>query len=72
MQVEGEGVIHNIRQLMGATDPREANKGTIRCDLKEEEIFSEHGTMKNIVHGSDSVESSKRELAIFFPHPLPR
>ena len=72
MMVQGENAILKIRELMGATDPREARAGTIRGDLKEENIFTEHGSIKNIVHGSDSLGSAVRELEIFFPHPLPR
>jgi nucleoside-diphosphate kinase len=52
---------------MGATDPRQAQPGTIRGDLREENVISEMGTIKNVVHGSDSPESAKREIAIFFP-----
>lgn len=66
MLVQGENAIAKIRGLMGATDPREAKSGTIRGDLKEENIYSEQGTMKNIVHGSDSPGSAKREIKIFF------
>ena len=65
--IEGEGAILKLRELMGATDPREAAPGTIRGDLKEEDIFTEDKTMKNIVHGSDSPQSAKREIGIFFP-----
>jgi len=49
-----------VRSMMGATDPRAAAPGTIRGDLGT--IFTE-----NLVHGSDSVASAARELAIFFP-----
>ncbi|MDI6732139.1 MAG: nucleoside-diphosphate kinase [Candidatus Margulisbacteria bacterium] len=64
--LEGEDAINKVRLLMGATDPRSAGKGTIRGDLKEENILSPEGIMKNIVHGSDGAESARRELAIFF------
>lgn len=64
--VEGENAISKLREIMGATDPREAAAGTIRGDLKEENIFTEDKTIKNLVHGSDSPESAKREIAIFF------
>ena len=48
------------RQMMGATDPMKAAAGTIRGDF---------GTMvtENLVHGSDSADSARREVAIFFP-----
>lgn len=64
--VEGENAIKRVRQLMGATDPRQAEPGTIRGDLREENVISADGIIKNMVHGSDSPESAKREIAIFF------
>jgi nucleoside-diphosphate kinase len=64
--VEGENAIGRLRELMGATDPRKAGPGTIRGDLKEENIFNQDGIIKNLVHGSDSVESAAREIGIFF------
>jgi len=65
--VEGEGAILRLRELMGATDPRKAEPGTIRGDLREENIFTEDKIIKNLVHGSDSTESANREIPIFFP-----
>jgi len=64
--IEGENAIEKLRELMGATDPREAAKGTIRGDLREEIVTTKAGTIKNLVHGSDGPESAKRESAIFF------
>jgi len=64
--VEGEGAIARLRDLMGATNPEEALAGTIRGDLKEKNIRTAAGTIKNLVHGSDSLESAKRETKIFF------
>lgn len=64
--LEKENAVPDLRKLMGATDPRSAEAGTIRGDLKEENIFSEMGTMKNLVHGSDSKESFEYESKIFF------
>jgi nucleoside-diphosphate kinase len=49
-----------VRTLMGATDPRRADPGTIRGDLALE-------LTENLVHGSDSSESAEREIALFFP-----
>jgi len=60
MAVEGEEAIATIRTTMGATDPKKAAPGTIRGDLAIE-------LTENIVHGSDSPDSAKRELALFFP-----
>ncbi len=59
MVLEGEGVIEEARKMIGKTDPKEAAPGTIRGDyaiLKSE----------NIIHGSDSPESAKREISLFF------
>jgi len=66
MVVEGENAITRLRSLMGETDPRKAAAGTIRGDLREENIFTEDGTMKNLIHGSDSAENAKYEISIFF------
>ena len=66
MQLEGEDAIAKLRGLMGATDPRKAAPGTIRGDLKEENIFTAEGSIKNIIHGSDSSETAKYESSIFF------
>jgi len=64
MQIEGENAINIIRSLIGPTNPEEAPAGTIRGDYK---LKSQNGkVIKNTIHGSDSVESAKRELLIFF------
>jgi len=57
--LEGEGAIMLNRELMGATNPEEADKGTIRADFAE-------NIDANAVHGSDSQESAAREIAYFF------
>jgi len=64
--LEGEGAVNKIRRLMGATDPREAVPGTLRYDLREDQVLNEDGIIKNIVHGSDSKESADHEISIFF------
>jgi nucleoside-diphosphate kinase len=56
---EGDESVEIARTLIGATDPRKASPGTIRGDLA---VF----TGKNIVHGSDSLASAEREIALFF------
>jgi nucleoside-diphosphate kinase len=56
---EGEGAIDLIRKIMGATDPAKAADGTIRGDLG---VDIEH----NSIHGSDSVETAKNEINLFF------
>jgi len=65
-RVKGENAIQKLREIMGATDPRKAEAGTIRGDLKEDNVLNPEGIIKNLVHGSDSFESASRELAIFF------
>jgi nucleoside-diphosphate kinase len=60
MCIEGEDAISVVRTLMGVTDPKKAAPGTIRGDLGL--IITE-----NLVHGSDSPSSAKRELGLFFP-----
>ncbi len=60
MCVSGEDAIAGMRQIMGATNPIEASPGSIRGDVAT--VIGE-----NIVHGSDSPESAKRELDLFFP-----
>ena len=63
LAVRGENAIAGIRTMMGATNPADAAPGTIRGDLATE-------LSENIVHGSDSRASAKRELALFFPDGL--
>ena len=59
MVLEGDGAISGVRATMGATDPEEAEPGTIRKDFAS-------GIEKNIVHGSDSPESAAYEIGYFF------
>ncbi len=58
--LEGEGAIVKNRELMGATDPKKADKGTIRVDFAD-------SIDANAVHGSDAVDTAKVEIAYFFP-----
>jgi len=61
MVLEGEAEAFAVaRELMGATDPAQAEAGTIRGDLATE-------MPENLIHGSDSEESAKREINFFFP-----
>jgi nucleoside-diphosphate kinase len=60
MVLEGEQAIKAARQVIGATNPLEANTGSIRGDFAIE-------VGQNMVHGSDSPESGQREAGIFFP-----
>lgn len=58
--LEGEGAIAKNRELMGATDPKKAAKGTIRADFAE-------SIDANAVHGSDGPDTARTEIAFFFP-----
>jgi nucleoside-diphosphate kinase len=58
--LEGEGAILKNRDLMGATDPKKADKGTIRADFAD-------SIDANSVHGSDAAETAAVEIAYFFP-----
>jgi len=58
--LEGENAIARNRELMGATDPKKAERGTIRADFAE-------SIDANAVHGSDSPDTAHMEVAYFFP-----
>ena len=58
--LEGEGAVLKNRELMGATNPKEAAAGTIRADFAD-------SIDANAVHGSDSLENAAIEIAYFFP-----
>jgi len=58
--LEGDNAILKNRELMGATDPKKADKGTIRADFAQ-------SIDANAVHGSDAPETAKSEIAYFFP-----
>ncbi|MFN2646513.1 MAG: nucleoside-diphosphate kinase [Burkholderiales bacterium] len=58
--LEGENAIAKNRELMGATDPKKAGKGTIRADFAD-------SIDANAVHGSDSADTARVEVAYFFP-----
>jgi nucleoside-diphosphate kinase len=57
--LQGDNAIQKNREFMGATNPQEAEEGTIRADFAK-------SIDANAVHGSDSVESAKREIEYFF------
>ena len=57
--LEGAGAVAKNRDIMGATDPKKADPGTIRADLAD-------SIDANTVHGSDSLENAAREIAFFF------
>jgi nucleoside-diphosphate kinase len=58
--LEGEGAMLKNRELMGATNPKDAAPGTIRADFAD-------SIDANAVHGSDSLENAAIEIAYFFP-----
>lgn len=58
--LEGSGAVAKNRELMGATDPKEAAAGTIRADFADD-------ISANAVHGSDSAANAEREIKFFFP-----
>jgi nucleoside-diphosphate kinase len=58
--LEGDNAIAKNRELMGATDPKKAEKGTIRADFAD-------SIDANAVHGSDAPETAAVEVAFFFP-----
>jgi nucleoside-diphosphate kinase len=58
--LEGENAILKNRELMGATDPAKAEKGTIRADFAK-------SIDANAVHGSDAADTAAQEIAFFFP-----
>jgi len=58
--LEGDNAVARNRELMGATDPKKAEKGTIRADFAQ-------SIDANAVHGSDSAENARTEVAYFFP-----
>jgi nucleoside-diphosphate kinase len=60
MILEGANAVNAARQVIGATDPLEADAGSIRGEFATEVTF-------NLVHGSDSPESAEREIGIWFP-----
>lgn len=65
MWVEGESAISVVRSLLGATNPVQGKPGEIRFD------FGQH-IGRNLVHGSDSAETAKSELALWFPQGAPQ
>lgn len=59
MVLEGDDAVKVTRKMMGATDPKEADQGTIRGDFGLQ-------VGRNIIHGSDSLSSAEREISLFF------
>ncbi len=63
MILEGNNIVPEVRKMVGATNPAEAQTGTIRGDFKEEPLKS---VTENMIHASDSDQSAKREIGLFF------
>ena len=59
MVIEGKSVVPLVRSMVGATNPANSTPGTIRGDLALE-------TGRNVIHASDSPESAKREISLYF------
>ena len=59
MVLQGENTVQGVRHMMGSTRPNDAEVGTLRADFAQTMEF-------NVVHGSDSIESAKREIDIYF------
>ena len=58
--LEGDDAVRRHREIIGSTDPKKAQAGTIRADYAS-------SVQQNAVHGSDSITSAEREIAYFFP-----
>jgi nucleoside-diphosphate kinase len=70
MVLEGEDAIKRVRAMIGFTDPSRAEKGTIRGDFGDDSIQAankESRRVRNLVHASDSPESAKIEIDLWFP-----
>lgn len=59
MVLQGDNTVIGVRKLMGSTRPTDAEVGTLRADFAQTMEF-------NVIHGSDSVESAKREIDLYF------
>ena len=70
MTLKGDNVIETIREIIGATEPSKADKGTLRGDFASEECYekanSEERCLRNLVHASDSIENAEREISLWF------
>jgi len=68
--IEGPHAIEIVRKLVGSTEPRQSQPGTIRGDFAMVESYtladSKQRTLRNLIHASDSVENAKREISVWF------
>lgn len=60
---QGKGVVATGRKIIGATNPAQSEPGTIRGDFCIE-------VSRNVIHGSDAVESAQKEIALWFPEGI--
>jgi len=66
-----QGLIHSIRTIVGATNPAEAEKFTIRNTFSNDSLetaIAENRPVRNIIHASDSPENAEREISLWLPH----
>ena len=69
--VEGVSSVERVRKLYGATNPKEALKGTIRGDFGEgdmKELYKQGKVIKNIIHASGNIQEAAEELKLIFEH----
>ncbi len=70
MALKGPNAIELVRNLVGATEPSKAEKGTIRYDFASEENYEKANSigraLRNLIHASDSLENAKREIELWF------
>jgi len=70
LALEGENSIKSVRNLVDATEPSKADKGTIRGDLVPEENYEKANSvgraLRNLIHASDSIENAEREISVWF------
>lgn len=70
MILQGPNAIQTVRNIVGATEPCKADKGTIRGDLVPEESYEEANSvgraLRNLIHASDSIENAEREIQTWF------
>ena len=67
MVIEGSNAVERMRTMIGATDPLEAEKGSIRNIFGKKDGAPQERFEGNVIHGSDNIGSAAREMAIFFP-----
>ena len=73
MILKGPNAIKSVRDIVGATEPSKAEKGTIRADFASEEDYEKANSvgraLRNLIHASDSIENAEREISVWFDEP---